>query len=79
MAKASEFRELKDEDLEIRLAESQHELFNLRFKHATGSLDNSGRLGQVKKDIARLKTILREREISAAENSAAAGQSQEGK
>lgn len=61
-----ELRELKDDDLELRLAETRQELFNLRFKHATGALDNSARLGQVKKDIARLETLLRERDIAAA-------------
>jgi large subunit ribosomal protein L29 len=42
-------------------------LFNLRFQHATGQLDNSARLGQLKKDIARIETLIRQREIEAAE------------
>lgn len=67
MTKANELRELKSEDLEVRLSETRHELFNLRFKHATGQLDNSARLGQVKRDIARLETLLRERDIAEAE------------
>lgn len=67
MTKANELRELKSEDLEVRLSETRHELFNLRFKHATGQLDNSTRLGQVKRDIARLETLLRERDIAEAE------------
>jgi large subunit ribosomal protein L29 len=67
MATAKDLRELKDEELEGRLGESRQELFNLRFKHATGQLDNSARLGQVRKDVARLETLLREREIVAAE------------
>jgi large subunit ribosomal protein L29 len=50
-----------------RLGEARRELFNLRFQLATGQLDNSARIGAVKKDIARLSTFLREREIAAAE------------
>jgi large subunit ribosomal protein L29 len=68
MVKAAEFRDLKDDELAIRVVETRQELFNLRFQHATGQLDNSSRLGQLKKDIARLETIIRQREISAAEN-----------
>jgi large subunit ribosomal protein L29 len=49
------------------LSEAKEELFNLRFQNATGQLDNSARLGQVRKDIARVETLLREREIEAAE------------
>jgi large subunit ribosomal protein L29 len=49
------------------LSEAKEELFNLRFQNATGQLDNSSRLGQVRKDIARVETLLREREIAAAE------------
>jgi large subunit ribosomal protein L29 len=71
MPKAAEFRELKDDELAVRVIETRQELFNLRFKHATGQLDNSARLGQLKKDIARLETIIRQREIDAAENVAA--------
>ena len=67
MARASELRELDDEELETRLAEAKEELFNFRFQHVTGQLDNYARLGQVKRDIARLKTLLREREIAAYE------------
>ena len=67
MTKPSELRELHDDDLLTRLAESTQELFNLRFQHVTGQLDNSARLRQVRKDIARINTILREREIEAAE------------
>jgi len=50
-----------------RLGEARRELFNLRFQLATGQLDNSARLGEVRRDIARLSTFLREREIAAAE------------
>ena len=68
MAKhTSQLRELADDDLVTRLAESKQELFNLRFQLVTGQLDNSSRIGQVKKDIARMHTLLREREIAAAE------------
>lgn len=67
MPKTSEFRELKDEELDVRLDDARKELFNLRFRHATGQLDNSARLGQVRKDVARLSTLIREREIAAAE------------
>jgi large subunit ribosomal protein L29 len=51
-----------------RVRESKDELFKLRFQHATGQLTNYSRLGQVRKDIARLETELRAREIAAAEN-----------
>src|SRR6266536_2972660 len=67
MTKASELRELNDVELEHRLTEAKEELFNLRFQNATGQLDNTARLGHVRKDIARLETLLREREITAAE------------
>jgi large subunit ribosomal protein L29 len=67
MAPATELRELNDGELANRLREFKEELFNLRFQNATGQLDNSSRIGQVKKDIARCETLLREREIAAAE------------
>jgi large subunit ribosomal protein L29 len=68
MARASaDLRDLDDTELETRLAESKAELFVLRFANVTGQLDNSSRLGQVRRDIARIKTLLREREIAAAE------------
>jgi large subunit ribosomal protein L29 len=60
-------RDLPDHELVERLSETKHELFNLRFQHVTGQLDNSARLGQLKRDIARINTELREREIAAAE------------
>jgi large subunit ribosomal protein L29 len=74
MATSKELRELTDDELETRLAEAKAELFNLRFQLATGKQDNSARLGQVKKDVARALTILREREIEAAEALEAAGE-----
>jgi len=59
--------ELTDEELFGRLAESRQELFNLRFQHATGQLEQTNRLAEVRRDIARLLTELRAREIAAAE------------
>jgi large subunit ribosomal protein L29 len=67
MATAKELRELNDTELEHRLGESKEELFNLRFQNATGQLDNISRIPAVKKDVARIETLLREREIVAAE------------
>ena len=67
MVKASELTALDEDELEHRLVDAKQELFNLRFQHVTGQLDNSARLGQLKKDIARINTILRQREIEAAE------------
>ena len=75
MTKATkELRELNLTDLEQKLVESKHELFNLRFQLATGKQDNSARLGQVRREIARIATILREREIAEAEAAEAAGE-----
>lgn len=69
MARAGELRELPVDELERRLAETKEELFNLRFQNATGQLDNYKRLGELRKDIARLKTILREHELAEQERS----------
>jgi large subunit ribosomal protein L29 len=63
----AELRRLGDGELIGRLGEARRELFNLRFQLATGQLDNSARLNAVRKDIARLSTFMREREIAAAE------------
>jgi large subunit ribosomal protein L29 len=63
----AEMRLLGDRELLERLAESRRELFNMRFQLATGQLDNSARLNEVRRDIARLSTFTREREIAAAE------------
>jgi large subunit ribosomal protein L29 len=60
--KARELRELSDEELERRLAESRENLFNLRFQMATGALENTARLGLARRDIARILTIQAERE-----------------
>jgi large subunit ribosomal protein L29 len=67
MVTASELTELDIEELESRLADAKAELFNLRFQHVTGQLDNYARLGQLRRDVARIKTVLRDREIEAAE------------
>jgi large subunit ribosomal protein L29 len=64
---AAQVRELSDAELETRLAEAKQELFNLRFQNVTGQLDNSARIGHVRRDVARIETILRQREIAAAE------------
>lgn len=62
--KASELRELGNEELLAKLREAKEELFNLRFQAATGQLENHGRLKAVRKDIARIYTLMRERELS---------------
>jgi large subunit ribosomal protein L29 len=68
----TELRELADEELDNRLAEVKAELFNLRFQHVTGQLDNYARLAQVKRDVARILTLIRHREIDAAETAESA-------
>ncbi|RLA80032.1 MAG: 50S ribosomal protein L29 [Deltaproteobacteria bacterium] len=65
--KAKELRELSDEELRQRERELREELFNLRFQHSLGQLGNTARISQVKREIARIKTILREREIARGE------------
>ena len=62
--KASELKELTVEELQTKLTELKTELFNLRFQLAVNQLENSSRIGAVKKDIARVSTILRQRELS---------------
>jgi large subunit ribosomal protein L29 len=64
--------ELTDGELVTKLAETKAELFNLRFQRATGTLENIARIGQLRKDVARINTMLRAREIAAAEAFAAA-------
>ena len=71
MARKKVLADLGDTDLLERLGESKEELFNLRFQLVTGQLENHSRLGQVKKEVARLLTELRAREIEAAESVAA--------
>jgi large subunit ribosomal protein L29 len=62
-SKATELRELPDEELLARIDAAKEELFNLRFQLATGQLDNPSRLKQVRHDLARIATVLREREL----------------
>jgi len=61
--KAEEIRDLTDDELARKLADLKEELFNLRFQMATGQLDNPMRMKAIKKDIARVKTVQREREL----------------
>lgn len=61
--KASEIRKLNDSQLNTKLSDLKEELFNLRFQSATGQLDNPMRIREVKKDIAKVKTIVTEREL----------------
>jgi len=61
--KVSELRELNDEELVVKLREAKEELFRLRFQAATGQLENNSRLKAVRKDIARIYTLMREREL----------------
>ena len=63
--KPAEIRELSADDLQAKLKDARQELFNLRFQMATSQLDNTARLGQVKKDIARIQTEMRARELRA--------------
>ncbi len=67
MPKHPSLAEESNSDLVTGLAEAKRELFNLRFQHATGQLENSARVGQVRKQIARYRTEIRNREIAAAE------------
>jgi large subunit ribosomal protein L29 len=60
---AADLRELNDEELVLRLRESKEELFNLRFQMATGQMDNNRRLRTVRHEIARIYTVMREREL----------------
>jgi large subunit ribosomal protein L29 len=64
---AEEFKELSDAELVERIGTTRQELFNLRFQHVTGQLENTARMSTVRRDVARLMTELREREIAAAE------------
>jgi len=61
--KASEAHNLKDDELVAKLIDAKQESFNLRFRHATGELENTARLGQSKRDVARLLTVAEERKI----------------
>jgi len=74
MSTASEIRELPDQELAESLAENKEELFNLRFQNVTGQLDNPQRLKQVKREIARILTVMRERELASAATSSDRGE-----
>ncbi len=63
--KAKEIKEMTNDELVAKLDALKEELFNLRFRHATGQLENPNVLATVKKDIARVKTVIRERELKA--------------
>jgi large subunit ribosomal protein L29 len=64
---AAQLRDLSQDDLATKLAEAKEELFNLRFQAATGQLESHGRLRTVRRDIARIYTVLRERELGITE------------
>ena len=66
-SRITELREMSDDELVTRLVEARQELFNLRFQHVTGQLDNNSRLSTVRRNVARINTELRAREIAAAE------------
>ncbi len=76
MARAKALADLGDKDLAEKLSDSKQELFNLRFQRATNELDDTSRVKAVKKEIARVLTEMRAREIAAAEALAAAEQSE---
>ena len=63
MMKTLEIRKLSTEDINKKIVENKQELFNLRMKQATGTLENPGRIHELRKTVARLKTVLKEREM----------------
>ena len=63
--KANEVRKMSSAELETKLADLKKDLFNLRLQHATNQLDNPGKIADVKHDIAKVKTVQRERELAA--------------
>lgn len=65
--KSQEIRDLSHEEMVKKLEETKEELFNLRFQNATGQLDNYKRIRELKRDVARIKTVMRQQEIAAAE------------
>ena len=72
VSKTVELRNMENEELETRLAEVRQEAFNLRFQLVTGQLDNYSRIGLVRREVARIETLLREREIAEQEAADAA-------
>jgi large subunit ribosomal protein L29 len=75
-SKAAELRELPDEELLSRIDSAKEELFNLRFQLATGALDNTARMKELRHDVARFATVLREREIEAELDAIAAAETE---
>ena len=71
--KSDQLRDLSDEELALRIRDTRKELFNLRFQHATGQLDNPHKLSAVRRDIARLLTVQHERESDREREAATAG------
>jgi large subunit ribosomal protein L29 len=71
--KASQLRELSDEELIVKIRDTRKELFNLRFQHATGQLDNPHKLAITRHEIGRLLTVQHQREIEREQAQAAAG------
>ncbi|TMK84467.1 MAG: 50S ribosomal protein L29 [Actinobacteria bacterium] len=71
MTKPEELRDLSDDELETKLAEAKEELFNLRFQLVTGQLDNPMAIKIMRKEIARILTVIRERELAVLEGAAA--------
>ncbi|HEX9711154.1 MAG TPA: 50S ribosomal protein L29 [Actinomycetota bacterium] len=69
--KAEELRGMADDELARKLAETKEELFNLRFQLVTGQLDNPMRIKQVRKDVARIMTVMRQRELAVLEGATA--------
>ena len=65
MMKAKEIREMSAAELETKIAELKKDLFNLRLQHATNQLDNTNKITEVKRDIARVNTVLRELQLAA--------------
>ena len=76
-SKAAELRELPDDELLSRVDDAKEELFNLRFQLATGQLDNPTRIREVRHEVARIATVLREREIEAELDAIAAAEPEE--
>ena len=64
MMKAKEIREMSAAELETKIAELKRDLFNLRLQHATNQLDNTNKISEVKRDIARVNTVLRELQLA---------------
>jgi large subunit ribosomal protein L29 len=75
---AHELNDMTNIDLEAKLREHKEELFNLRFQAATGQLESHGRLRTVKRDIARIYTVVRERELGIRQTPAGSGTDQDG-